>query len=300
MSNGSVLGVSKNSWRPKMPAFKLVIAVLTAHHPSRWHRRQVAKQNFLKDCPIPYKFVFGDAVRVGDWDYTGLRDEEILHAPGSDAKDHLPLKNQAAFRWALEQGADAIIRVMDDTWLNVDRMLKAGLEQFDLAGAFPMKFKLGGTFSVPWLRMGYPHGGCGIWLSRKSMEMLVADVWDPDYLKSWPERMDVGWGITYPTPKIFWDDHWVGEVLQGNLAYDDPLRSQPWAAYTANGISVFEDEFLFYNDEIERPLTVHDPGVHKIQSRDMDDVIEQARQRNLVANVLRNPLNVIDAEPTNA
>lgn len=266
--------------------FKLVIAVLTAHHPSRWHRRQVAKQNFLKDCPVPYKFVFGDEVRHGDWNYTGLRDEEILHAPGSDAKDHLPLKNQAAFRWALDQGADAILRVMDDTWVNVDRVLKAGLTPFDLAGNFPMKFKLGGTFAVPFLRMSYPHGGCGIWLSRKSMEMLVADKWNPDYLAAWPEKMDVGFGIQMPTPRTYWDDMWVGEVLQGNLAYADPLRNQPWEAYAANGISVFEDSDLFYNDEPMRPLCVHDPGVHKPNSRELDEVVEQARARNIAASAV--------------
>lgn len=277
--------------------FKLVIAVLTAHHPSRWHRRQVAKQNFLKDCPVPYKFVFGDETRPGDWDYTGLRDEEILHAPGSDAKDHLPLKNQAAFRWAMEvEGADAILRVMDDTWLAVDRVLKAGLEPFDLAGAFPMKFKLGGTFSVPWLRMGYPHGGCGVWLSRKSMEMLAADVWNPGYLDSWPEKIDVGFGIKFPKPPKFWDDHWLGEVLQGNLAYDDPLRAQPWAAYQANGISVYEDDMLFYNDEPKRALTIHDPGVHKPNSREMDEVIEQARARNIAASVVGQPVDPMDED----
>ena len=272
--------------------FRLVIAVLTAHHPSRWHRRQVAKQNYLKDCPIPYKFVFGDEVRPGDWNYTGLRDEEILHAPGSDAKDHLPLKNQAAFKWALEQGATHVLRVMDDTWLAADRVLKAGLWPFDLAGAFPMKFKLGGTFSVPWLRMGYPHGGCGIWLSRKSMEMLLADKWDPEYLASWPEQIDVGFGIKFPRPPKFWDDHWVGEVLQGNLAYDDPLRSQPWAAYQENGISVYEDEMLFWNDEPFRWITSHDPGVHKPNSHEIDEVIEQARARNIAASAVGQPVDL--------
>jgi hypothetical protein len=263
-----------------MAPFKLAIIILTAHHPSRWHYRQILREQCLKNCNVPYKFVFGDAPH-DDWGATGLRDEEIIHAPGSDLKEHLVLKNQAGMRWALSIGASHVIRIMDDTWTFVDRVLKAGLEQFDLAGNFPLKFKLGGIFSIPFLRMIYPHGGCGIWLTRKSMEMLVADKWNPDYLKSWPQQMDVGNGLSLKTPVTLWDDMWVGEVLQGNLAYDDPLRDQPWAAYQANGISVYDDENLFSQGEPNLPICIHDPGVHKENAGEISAIERQIRHRNI-------------------
>ena len=265
-----------------MPAFKLAIIILTAHHPSRWHYRQILREQCLKSCGVPYKFVFGDAPH-DDWSATGLCDEEILYSPGSDLKEHLVLKNQAGLRWAIEQGASHTLRLMDDTWVYVDRVLKAGLQPFDLAGYFPMKFKLGGIFSIPMARMTYPHGGCGIWLSRKAMDMLAADVWEPNYLKSWPERMDVGNGMTLKTPSIIWDDMWIGEVLQGKLAYDDPLRKDPWAAYQANGISVYDDGFLFSQGEPNLPLCIHDPGVHKENSNEINSLERQIRHRNIAA-----------------
>ena len=266
-----------------MAVFKLAVIVLTAHHPSRWHYRQILREQCLKNCGVPYKFVFGDPIHESDWGLTGLRDEEVLHSPGSDLKENLVLKNQAGMRWALEQGASHTLRIMDDTWTYVDRVLKAGLQPFDLAGNFPMKFKLGGIFSVPFSRMCYPHGGCGIWLSRKSMELLVADEWNPDYLKAWPEKMDVGNGIAIKTPSTLWDDMWLGEVLQGNLAYDDPLRDQPWAAYQANGISVYDDENLFSQGEPELPICIHDPGVHKENSAEVRSMERQIRHRNIAA-----------------
>lgn len=281
--------------------FKLVIIVLTAHHQSRWHYRQILREQCLKSCGVSYKFIFGDPLHASDWDYTGLREEEVLHAPGSDQKDWLPLKNQAGFRWALDQGASHVLRLMDDTWTFVDRVLKAGLEPFDLAGNFPMKFKLGGIFSIPLLRVSYPHGGCGVWLSRKSMEKLVADTYNPDYLKSWPIRMDVGCGLSIKTPSILWDDMWLGEVLQGNLTYDDPLRNQPWAAYQAQGISVYDDDQLFSQADPMTPLCLHDPGVHKANAGHISELERQIRHRNIATamRAARVPENEI-AEVTSA
>jgi hypothetical protein len=280
----NVRAANKESWRPRMPNFKLAIIIMTAHHPSRWHYRQILREQCLKNCNIPYKFIFGDPLHESDWGLTGLRDEEVLHSPGSDMKDSLVLKNQAGLRWALEEaGASHVLRLMDDTWVFVDRVLKSGLQAFDLGGNFPMKFKLGGVVSIPMTRMTYPHGGCGIWLSRKSAEKLIADKWNPDYLKSWPARMDVGMGITIKTPATLWDDMWLGEVLQGNIAYDDPLRDQPWAAYQANGISVYDDENLFSQGEPNLPICIHDPGVHKENAGEITAMERQIRHRNIAA-----------------
>jgi len=264
--------------QPSQP--KTLLGFLTAYHPSRWHRRQILREQCLKRSPLPYKFVFGDETAENDRLRCGIPDYEILHAPGSDAKKYMHLKDLALFRYALDHDYDYCLRCCDDTWVVPDRIVKAGLEQFDYAGNFPCKFKLGGTFSVPMARMNYAHGGCGIWLSRKAMQIIVDTPWDEHYLDSWPEKIDVGFGIKYPRLDWLWDDAFIGEALQGNLGYADPLRDQPWAAYSANGVSVYEDEMLFFQDEPTRALCIHDPGVHKPNSDEMDEVIEQARQRN--------------------
>src|ERR1019366_2846114 len=200
-------------------------------------------------------------------------------------------------QWALSEGATHALRIMDDTWVYPDRVLNAGLEAFDYAGHFPCKFKLGGTFSLPFRYMNYAHGGCGVWLSRKAMEMILAAGWDEHYLDSWPEKISVGFGLQYPRPPKFWDDHWIGEVLQGSLPYDDPLRDQPWEAYTRNGIAVYEDQMLFLNDEPQRPITIHDPGVHKPNDHTMDELMDQMRKMNVaMAQTLKIESTSIEAE----
>ena len=262
-----------------MPETKILMGFLSAHHPSRWHRRQIARCQFLKDSPLDHVFVFGRPGYIEEAEQY----HDCLMVDCDDRKEFMPYKNQALFRYALDRGYTHVLRCCDDTWVYPDRVLKAGLEAFDLAGHFPCKFKLGGTFSMPFLRMNYPHGGVGIWLSQKAMEMLVADEWDEHYLDPWPKKMNVGFGLQFPRPPHYWDDHWIGEVLQGKLAYDDPLREQPWEAYTRNGISVYEDAMLFLNDEPQRPLTIHDPGVHKPNDSTMDELMEQIRKQNVTA-----------------
>lgn len=256
---------------------KILIGLLSAHHPSRWGYRDRARQNFLKDSPLDHVFVLGHTPE--NWPYP-IKDDELL-ADCPDEKEYMPLKNQALFRYALDRGYDYCFRCCDDTWVHVDRLIKAGLEPFDYAGQVPCKFSLGGTFKV-WMRyLDYMHGGCGIWLSRKAMEMLVADKWKgPDWVKTMPERIDVGMGIMYSRFETFWDDHWIGEVLKGNLDWNDPLRANPVTAYLANGINVFEDDMLFYNDEPMRAISIHDPGVHKPNAQDMDDLMEQFKKMN--------------------
>ena len=266
-----------------MPPPSVVAAILTAHHPSRYHYRQVARQSFLKDCPIPYKFIFGDAPFPGDWDRTGLRENEIIHASGSDDKHYLHLKNQAACRWALEQGAQFLWRVMDDTWWFGDRILKAGLSAYDYAGNWPCTLRLGGAFRVSMAYYDFFHGGCGIWLSRKMMQRIVNATWRDDYLAAWPNDLNIGFGLTVPKLDHPWDDFWISEVIRGQLAWDDPLRMSPLDSYNAAGITIFEDCQLFLDDDPERCLSIHDPGVVKRTGERFASLERQIRHKNIAA-----------------
>ena len=49
-----------------MSEAKILLGIVTAYHPSRWHRRQILREQCLKNSPLPYKFVFGDEPFPGD------------------------------------------------------------------------------------------------------------------------------------------------------------------------------------------------------------------------------------------
>ena len=262
---------------------RILLGYLTAHHPSRWHYRQILRAQCLQNSPLPYKFVFGDPTQLNDWDNTGLDDKEILYAPGSDHKKFLHLKDIALFKYALENDFAFCYRGCDDSWTFVDRLIDAGLSAYDLAGNFPCRLRLGGTFSIPFRYWNYAHGGVGMWLSRKAMEMIIATPWDEHHLDDWPDQLDVGFGLMLDKPTWYWEDHYLGEALQGNLAWNDPLRRDPWAAYTAQGINVLADEQLFVNDNPNLALAIHDPGRMKRNDDKFDDLMEQIKQKNIAA-----------------
>ena len=258
-------------------ANRILIGILTAHHPSRWWYRANARRTYLNGCDLNHLFVFGRPP-VSDWPYERQQDE--LWADCDDRKEYMVYKDQALFRYALDHGYDYCFRACDDTFIFPDRIIKAGLEPFDYAGQMPCKFSLGGAFKV-WFRVfDYMHGGTGIWLSRKAMQMLVDDRLESIECDM-PDEVDVGFGLTAEGHKIWWDDLWIGEVLKGRLPWDSPLRASPVVAYQQNGIAVLEDDQLFSNPDPERPLAVHDPGVHKINSKAMDELAERVKRRNI-------------------
>jgi hypothetical protein len=250
---------------------KILIGILSAHHPSRKPYRDRARATYLKNSPIDYRFVLGNPI-------TDEPDALTVHC--DDRKEYMVLKNQGLFRYALERDYTHCLRVCDDTWVYPERLLEnEALAEYDYAGNMPCKLNLAGQFKMPMKYYDYMHGGCGIWLSRKAMEMLAADDWKGPELKL-PERMDIGFGIMGRMATIDWDDRWIGEVLKGKLSIDDPKRDNPYAAYADNGIKVFEDEMLFFDDDPKRPLTVHDPGTWRGQAPFMEEIKQQIKERN--------------------
>ena len=255
----------------------IIAGILSARHPSRWHYREIARAQFLPQCPFEYKFVIGRGENEVE------ASSDILLVDCDDRKKYLHEKNQAFFCYALDHGADFVWRCMDDTWWFGDRIAEAGLEAYDVAGNFPCRLKLGGTFSIPFRYWTMAHGGTGIWLSRKAMKMIVDTKWDEHYYDSWPDELDIGFGLTLPKPEWLWDDNFISEALQGCLAWDDPLRNDPWAAYVARGLSVLDDELLFENPDPSRPLALHDPGRTKPNAGRFDDMMRQVKRKNVAA-----------------
>lgn len=256
----------------------ILLGIITAHHPSRWWYRVGARNTFLKNSPLDHVYVYGRPP-VPDWPVEREKDE--LWVDCDDRKEHMYYKVQHLCRYALDEGYSYLFRCCDDTQLFPDRIVDAGLESFDYAGNMPCKFSLGGTFKT-WFRVfDYMHGGTGIWLSRKAMQMIVDDRLDSVECDM-PKQVNVGFGLNALGHRIWWDDLRIGEVLKGLLPWDSPVRDQPVLAYQQNGISVYEDEMLFFESDPSRAISVHDPGVSKKDSTGrFAGLTRQIRHRNI-------------------
>jgi hypothetical protein len=265
---------------PARQRSSILLGIVTAHHPSRWWYRVGARQTFLRQSKLDHVYVFGRPP-LPDWSILAPPEPDELWVDCDDRKEWMYHKVQALCQYALDQGYSYLFRVCDDTQLFTERLAEAGLEPFDYAGQMPCKFSLGGTFKT-WFRIyDYMHGGTGIWLSRKAMQMIVDDKLE-SVVCDMPDRVDVGFGLSTVGHKVWWDDFRIGEVLKGLLPWDSPVRDQPVLAYQQNGISVFEDSDLFYESDPSRCLSVHDPGVSKKDtSGRFSGLLRQVRHRNI-------------------
>ncbi len=232
---------------------KILVGIISAQHPSRTPYIQRTLDN-LQKSPLDYKIVIGGDINpdLGD---------DFLHVTCDDTRPYMVLKNQYLFRYALKNDYDFCFRVCDDTLVFPDRLEQAHLEQYDYAGNMTAKIQAG-PVKIPMRYLDYMNGGCGIWLSRKAMEMLVADEWKGP-VRKFPDNLDMGFGLHLNMEPWDWDDRWIGEVLKGNLAWDDPLRVNAFEAYVANGINIYENDLMFFNDDPSFPVSIHDPGKDK-------------------------------------
>jgi Galactosyltransferase len=93
------------------------------------------------------------------------RGDEI-ELPVDDAYFQLVYKDVAMFGWALDNGYDFIFKIDADTWLDVQKLLKADFEQHDWVGLMGDKGASGGVGHCT-------SGGVGIWLSAKAMRTFL-------------------------------------------------------------------------------------------------------------------------------
>lgn len=101
--------------------------------------------------------------------------------PGHDDHVSMPHKMRFICRQMLASDADVLFRPDDDTYVDVSRMVRQGVElAADYAGVD---------------QGGFVIGGPGIWMSRRACE-IIANATPPDYRKEWR------------------DDAWIGQVLK--------------------------------------------------------------------------------------
>ena len=241
---------------------KVLIAFITAHHPSRVPYVESQRER-MKGSPIPYVFVYGDRLSQAEPmpERSALPDE--LFFPVNDTKAYMVQKDQALFQWGINQGYDYILRACDDSVVYPDRIIKNFdvLSRHDYAGTMCGYGGFTGTDEVFTLRyLDYMHGGVGVWLSDKAMRMLIADQWKGPFSSPYVNKIEITPGNWFDGSwGIYWDDLWMGEVLKGNMNYNDPRRNNMYDNYLVN---VLDDPTLFASNtpfDSDKVIATHSP-----------------------------------------
>lgn len=228
---------------------KVLIGFITAHHSSRTPH-VVDQRERMANSPIDYKFVYGAASsqKQAVLPRSPLPDELFFEC--DDTKEYMVLKDKALFQWALDNGYEYVFRACDDTIVYPERLVQHldYLKKHDYAGTMCGYGAMAGTGDIFTLRyLDYMHGGVGVWLSRKSMEMLIADAWKGPYSSPYSNNIELTPGTYFRGSwGIYWDDLWMGEVLKGNLNYNDPRRNNIYGNYLVN---VYDDPSLFASNK---------------------------------------------------
>lgn len=221
---------------------KILIGIIASHH-----RTQFVEdfRKRLEGSVLDYKFIFGDPKTQPGCLWRAPKEDELFFNI-CDRKDWMVLKCKALFHWALEHGYTHVWRCCDDSVIYPDRLLalaEAGLDKVDYAGCICGYGNFYGK--AFWLRyLDYMHGGVGIWLSAKAMRRLLADEWRGPYSSPLPAELQITPDSKFKgSYNIYWDDLWIGEVLKGNLSYNDPRRNELYTNY--GDIVVYDNPHLF-------------------------------------------------------
>ena len=222
---------------------------------------QALRETWLKDCGVDYKFFIGDGTPTGEDEtamlasfsdsrpeyldkaistvqpiptYHLLPDEVLLHVP--DDYLHLAYKVRGEFRWAIEHGYEHIFSIGADIYVDVQRLMRSGFEQYDYTG------KLANTTPDC-------AGGGGYWISRSAAERVIHH------------------------PVTFWaEDKWVGQTLHTegcSLHIDSRYATDyPDLMHKSNDIitchiGCHDGPFGVYNPEVMR-------DVHRNYRREFD------------------------------
>lgn len=195
---------------------RVLISIASYEKAVRDGKHQMMRDTFLKHLSkfqgLEYKFFIGDGTPTGDdesilrasfsapdaklyqnksqkcatpFSYAPQNDERILAIP--DDYMHVAYKIREGHRWGLQNGFDFIFQCFIDTYIDLQRLVDSGFEDYDYVGS------AAGT-------TGYASGGSGYCLSRRASQYVVN------------------------SPVTDWaDDRWVGAILSNNgiLLHDD-------------------------------------------------------------------------------
>lgn len=162
-----------------------VLALFTCH-------AFAERQRSVYDTWFPTAKARGYRVEVFDGNRLGVRDDY----------QSLPVKTQTLFRWAVAEGIDRLVKIDDDTYVNMARF---SVPEVDYGGQLtPPSDEGSGRADARHAPPGthpFPYAGGGAYVvSRRSMEILAAAP-----INDWAE------------------DRWVGNTLARNGIQLTPL-----------------------------------------------------------------------------
>jgi hypothetical protein len=141
----------------------LLIAI-TGHHPGRNTIDERIRKTWLANQKVDAKFFIGLPV------FEPRPDEVSLHV--SDDLRCQWLKVRMMIEWAYERKYAHIMKIDNDTYVHVPRLLASGFENYDYVGYSIKAWAVyQGRFRNDWPA----YGGTGYCLSRKAMRIILAD-----------------------------------------------------------------------------------------------------------------------------
>lgn len=115
---------------------------------------------------IPTIFVVGNPDLEVPYEFDGLHN--LLKVRAQDGYHQLSAKVQEAYRWVLEETSlDFIFKCDDDTFINPDLFAEYGI--FASYIGVPMAYEDDDSLE-------YASGGCGYFLSRSALQIVVEDI----------------------------------------------------------------------------------------------------------------------------
>jgi hypothetical protein len=156
---------------------KVLIAVVECAR-DRW--RIPAHREMLANHGADVRFFYGIQGAPG----TNVPAEDEIELPVDDGYYTLVRKVYCIFTWALAHGYVYVFKIDADTWLDVEKLLKAGFEAHDWVGLMGDKGASGGVGHCT-------SGGVGYWLSAKAVRT---------YLDHYPKM---------PAGKLHFFDDWA-------------------------------------------------------------------------------------------
>jgi hypothetical protein len=123
------------------------------------------------------------------FDYTPEDDEVVLHSP--DDLVHLSYKARLAWYWALTHGYDYVFNCAQDTYIDIEKLMRSGFEDHDFIG-------------MTYDENRCPQGGAGYWLSKRCLEVL-----SQAHVNFWADDGWAGWTLPKSGIKLHHDPRYA-------------------------------------------------------------------------------------------
>lgn len=227
---------------------KILLAVFSCHQylyrADDWFKRptrdrvSALRDTWLKDVTVDYKIFYGRGAHRQP-----LADEVFLDA--GDDYEHSAEKIKGVIAWAYARGYDYVLKVDDDVYVNWERLSLTPTADYSGGGG-------------PHYRGQY-CAGITYWLSRRSMEVLLATSLATSDINAWAEDRWVGTSLWKKQIRCAFDDrYYVAKQTRENQYISDEELAAPNDHLTIHSLS--PEQMRRHHESRDR--RGHAPGNH--------------------------------------